>query len=203
MSQRYPILRSGFLTFPTSGLKQPDTPFDDTAAALLGKTHLAPNDDHFFHENIQKLYVKTVKNAQLNILTDITMQEHIVRAAAEAFGTKDFFAWINLQLKNPHLTSVHQKFLIETLNYLKGAPRQMHVAQWHRLLEMGTSEDRTTIRPNNFTRELEAIFKDKSLPHNLSEVLVRWIRQEGGWFDLIESLEAIFGNRRTQTGYLG
>lgn len=198
---KYPILRSGFITFTQRGLRQPNQPTDDLSMSILGKERLIVDNDNFFHDNIQKLFVQCIKDAHLNGLNNNVVQENILKAAAEAFGKEDgtanFFDWIMLQEINPGMTSIHQKFLMDTCEYLTGKKRDLAAFQWIPLLEAGTSENRSTLRTSNYHKKMEEFRRSGVIPHKLSDVLVRWVRQERGFYDLMMSLEAIFGNRRT------
>lgn len=197
----YPILRSGFVTFTMKGLRQPNQPVDSLQMAILGKERLTPDNDNFYHENCQKLYVRSIKEAHQNVCGDLEFQEDILQAAAEAFGkgdgTGNFFDWVQIQDSNPNFTAIHRKFIIETCDFIMGKPRQMWVPQWIKLLEAGTSESRTALRDrdNSYYKKIEEYRKDKVLPHKLSQLLYDWMRQENGVYDLVTSLEVIFGNR--------
>jgi len=195
--QKYPILRSGFVSMTDAGLKQPKSSFDGHAAAILGKERLEPDDEHFYNENVQKLFVLTLKEANLNILDRFEVQENILKAAAQAFGTKNFWDWINFQSSSPIVSSVHQAFIIETLRYINGTPRKTHIQQWIRLLEAGSSQMKNAIRNEHYFEELRKLRESKAIPADMSAVFTKWLRQENGYYDFICSMAAIFGNRRT------
>ncbi len=192
----YPILRSGFISLNKTGLKQPVDSDMNFAAAILNKRHLEPNNDYFYHEVIQNLFLKMKAEAQSNVLNQLVVQEQVLLAAYEAFGTKNFWDWVIFQITNAELTSLHTAFLIETLNYISGAPRKTHVEQWIRLLN--ADKDKSAIvtigSVNHLT--LSDLFKNKMVPSKINKVFVKWLRQPQGFYDFLCSLEVIFGNRR-------
>lgn len=197
---KYPILRSGFITFPTSGLRQPNQPVDAGALAILGKMRWMPDNDNFYHQNIQTLFAQAISISKENGLFDLTFQENCLKAASEAFGTDDLFRWIDLQSTNPELTPVHQAFILETLDYITGIPRKMQVWQWIRLLDANMGKNRNNIRNTDYYQKLAAHRRAGIVPAKLSETFVKWVRQPKGFYDFIQSLEVIFGNRNVLSG---
>lgn len=195
--KKYPVLRSGFLGVSLVGMKQPDSKYNAFNAAILGKQRLEPDNSNYYHEDIQKLFVRSQKEGQYGILNDFQFQEDILRSAAEAFGTTNFYDWLKIQLLNPEITGIQKAFLVETLEYLCGTPRKTHIHQWIRLLEYTGGKDRNAIRTTGANERIEEFIDKRLVPASLSEVFVRWIRQPGGFYEFISSMEAFFGNRKT------
>ena len=196
LDKKYPVLRSGFITFTTNGLDKNEDASNSFALALLGKSRLAPDQAGFFHENLQKLFVAYIKAAPEFRSVSIEMQENVIVNALEAFGTKNFFDWITLQEDNPHMEPEHQRFIIETLKFILGTPRQLSVLQWVRLLEVYNEKDHSNIRSPGYYKEL-AELKKQFRSHLLADVFVEWMRREDGFYDFLVSMAVIFANRHS------
>lgn len=196
---KYPILRSGFITFQTGGLKRPTHSFDKSVLSMLGKVNQQPDTLGFYHATLHQLYVAMARNMDTPIVNDLSVQTKMFLNAAEAFGTKNFADWIRLQSENPCFTSDHQAFLLETLDYLDGKRRKLRVVQWIRLLEHRDRVCKSITNHETYRRRMEQGLNRLS-SHRLSEVLVRWARQPDGLYDLLSTLAVIFGNRRYSTG---
>lgn len=198
-SIRYPILRSGFITFDTKGFRRSNQPDNATTLALLGKTQLAPDNSGFYHENLHLLFAAMVRNLHGTFFNEFEVQEKILKGALEAFGTKNFFDWVSLQDQNPEFSSAHQRFLIETLEYIAGTPRKINVTQWLRILEKADSHDQANIRTNDYGSKV-AQHRKMLGTSSLASVIVRWLRQDNGNYDFLSSMAVIFGNRRYSSG---
>lgn len=194
--RKYPILRSGFVGLSQIGLKQPSTVSVSIVADILNKRRVEPDNDYFYHETIQDLFVKTIEGAQNGILNNFDFQEKILKAAIEAFGTKNFWDWIIFQFTDGEVTAMHCAFLVETLNYISGVPRKTQIQQWIRLLEATNDSSLIVTQGNSAYASLLELRNNKMIPADLAEVFVKWLRQPNGYYDFVCSLQVIFGNRR-------
>lgn len=194
--KKYPVLRSGFITFTTDGLDKNVDVNNKFALALLGKVRLAPDPAGFFHENLQKLFMNYIKTSPESRIVSTEIQENVIVNALEAFGTDNFFDWISLQDENRHIEPEHQRFIVETLEFLQGKPRQLNVMQWIRLLEVYNEKDHSNIRSPGYFKTVGEIKKQFD-SHSLADVIVKWMRCENGFFDFIVSMAVIFGNRHS------
>ncbi len=192
----YPILRSGFVGLSSTGLVQPSSTNNAIAAALLNKQTLQPDNNYFYHETLQSLYLKTIEGVTSNILGKIDFQEEIITAAAEAFGTRNIWDWIVHQFANGSITGLHAAFLKETLNFVSGAERKTRPEQWIRLLEATTEHSLIVTQNSNDYLGLNELRSTRIIPARLDQFFVQWIRQPNGIYDFVVSLEVIFGNRR-------
>jgi hypothetical protein len=195
--QKFPVLRSGFVGLTMEGMKKPTSAFDATAAAILNKQRLEPDDDYFYHESTQRLFVRLMNEGQIGKLKELPFQEEILHAAREAFGTTNFWEWVSLQEDSPTFSPIHQAFIIDTMNYICGTPRKMHVQRWIGLLEANTNQNREAIRTVRYDDSIREFREGKMISANLASVFVQWLRQPQGFYDFMCSLEAIFGNRRS------
>lgn len=193
---RYPILRSGFVGLSIAGLITPSTPFDRVSNSILGKSRLAPNNDYFYHEKIDELFKMSIKN--YHMFNDLSVQEMIVLSALEAFGSKNFFKWLELQNDKPSVSYAHHTFLIETLDFITGTSRKLHVTQWIGILEARPNAKPTKIMTLDYFKKFDS--KTGVLPNKLSSIITMWVGQENGWYDLLSSLMVIFGNRHILSG---
>jgi hypothetical protein len=194
----HPILKSGFVGLSMAGLQEPRETFDQNVAAILQKTRLIPDSSFFYHEGINKLFLQMLKEAHsYQILNNLDYQEKILKAAAEAFGTTHFWEWIDFQAGKPTISGIHEEFILETLRYLSGQPRRIAVQQWVRLLEAGvTRESRETLVESTYLKDLADYRRMTSATNRLHDVFTAWIRRDGGWYDFVCSMAAIFANRR-------
>jgi hypothetical protein len=137
-------------------------------------------------------------------VTSFEFRENILLAALDAFGTKDFREWLNIQGRSPYLTEMHRRFLNDTLRFILNGTRAAVMQNWRRLIQP------TDITPNDrdvpvefgdffaASYEVSALESSAGLGEKptaeLTSVLHQWVSREGGHEDLIETLHILFGS---------
>ena len=193
----YPILRSGFVALSPTGFKHPTPVSVSIAADILNKRRMQPDSNYFYHEGIEDLYLQTVDGAQTNILKNSEFQERILVSAKEAFATSNVWEWILIQFRHGGISGLHAAFLIETLNYIAGtAERKTNIQQWVRLLEAGSDISMIVTENSSSFLTLSELQKRNMIPRTLEDLVLKWLKQDGGFYDFMMSLKVIFGNRR-------
>lgn len=194
---RYPVLQSGFVSLVPSDLVVPLNKVPGLTNAVLSKDYLNKENNKFFSPSIKKLYGNFNRNQ--NVLIDFEFREEITKTALYLFGTPSFFQWLKFQREQRTLGHMHYEFLEQTLAFISGHPRSLHVTQWLSLLE---PVDKSVSGQFNFERffiEAKKNPKDIIIPSATTDLITQWLCREGGYTDLLTSLLVIFGPREGVT----
>lgn len=215
--RKFVILQSGFKTAEHGDLALP--PAEDvsnTINSVLQGTSIKQTINGYFQREVTDIYLQYSKDSR--IITMFDFREYLLRVAITVFNEVNFKSWIELQNSNPHYTSTHKEFIIDTLTYLCTGVRNFNVETWPMLLGIKIANERDTKTVVN----LNKYFSDHTLrmspisdvpeeskgsyinfhtpdfiPINdgLVDVISRWTSHRDGYKDLIYSLYAIFGDR--------
>lgn len=195
MSERYPILQSGFIASSESGLSVHKTETDIVLDYTLGKTHLKNINNYFFSKDITALH--KAWHGDQSLLTKFEFREKILKEAKQAFafltGTS-FQKWVQLQVDKESVTDMHMHFLNETIGFIFGKTRTMTVHQWYSLLEARSTNNHSDISLN-----INNLGIDSSSIYSLEKVIQLWVSRKDGFEDLLNSLFVIFGERTAIT----
>jgi len=195
MATQYPILQSGFLSYPTDDLVFPETEGKNLGVAILMKDYLTPKSTGFFNKPVEMLYEDSLRTPAL--VNDFDFQERIIKAASAAFGAPVITDWLALQVNTPSVTIQHRNFLLDTLNYVSGQGRRMDPALWFPLLSSGNVGPGVSIMAAKYFIADDGGY---ALPQSKGGFLAHWLGQPGGTQDLLTSLRIIFGKRRKVVG---
>lgn len=215
--QAFPILQSGFVSFPNRDL-QKDTPTEPTIRQeVIFKVKRNPLEKYHYSKEVSELFSRWVNNR--NALKDFGFRERILKAAFSLFKNISFFEWLRFQNDKPMFSDLHRVYAIETLDYLTGrSPRKIENIQWIRLLEANEKTSGTRVDLDSYfirNGQSEAIgpvceiassasnygsaMNAKQLPMKLVDILQIWTAKERGFEDLLITLNVIFGSRSTIT----
>jgi hypothetical protein len=142
------------------------------------------------NQNIEALWAAL--NDSYGAADSMEFREKILRVALNAFGTKDFVEWINIQMNGPSTGDMHMKFLHETLTFIETGKRGMSLHNWGAMLSLSEITHNET--PNEGQFNWFFITGDKR-PKNttLIDVIQRWCSQPSGFIDLAHTLHVLFG----------
>lgn len=197
---KLPILQSGFLSYPNDNLVKPELYEKSVYEMMLGKEHRAGNNINFYFDEVVSLYNQWSGNNSL--LSNFGFREKIILAAMRAFGHGSIYSWLNMQNENANLSALHEKFIIDTLNFVGGKARSIQTSQWLRMVEVRhqSSGIKLDVKGYFINDAYGSLARSPSplttyLPANLSEFLKLWLSQPKGFEDLLICLYIIFGNR--------
>ncbi len=195
MSNRYPILQSGFVAANESNISIHKTETDIVLDYTLSKTHLKNINNYFFSKNITAIYKAWIDN---NILMNrFEFRESILKEAKQAFSFLtggSFQKWIQLQVDKDTVTNMHMQFLNETVGFIFGKYRSISVHQWFSLLEVNN-----TSKHADNKLDYQGLDIDTSAIYSLEKVIQLWVSRDIGFEDLLCTLYVIFGERTAVT----
>lgn len=124
---------------------------------------------------------------------------YVVKVVTEAllhFGDTDVMSWINMQLESKEASPQHEQWLQETLGFvLSGYRRHTNYNAWCYVLSAGGNTHSFNVLSEKTRKMLgdKVVYGVERL--TMREFVVMWIRREGGFNDLIESLHVLYGRR--------
>ncbi len=122
-------------------------------------------------------------------------REQVLKAALGAFGTKSFIDWCRLQEESPYLTDLHRRFLNDTFEFIKTGKRSMVPNTWSAIVKpriTGAVDDATGYYYKEYFRLNQASLLRR--PFGVSDTIVAWTGQPGGFEDMIATLHILFGD---------
>lgn len=190
----------GFRVYPRgflgASLGEQIKPTERSAAAQLRSYQYHP--DWFknqtvpreVNQNIEALWAAL--NDSYGAADSMAFREKILRVALNAFGTKDFCEWIDIQMKGPSTGDLHVKFLQEMLTFIDTGKHSMSLHNWGAMLALSEITHNET--PNEGQFNWFFITGDKRPKNtNLIDVIQRWCSHPGGFIDLAHTLHVLFG----------
>jgi hypothetical protein len=202
MQNRYNILQSGFLSLENKQLLTPqavnqDLEFD---AYILNKPYKDTENLFFYHKAISDLFDEY--NADYRNSANFAFQEKFLIAFIDALSTQTFAQWIDLQFNNARLSEIHVKFLIDTLNFIRGMGRCISVDSWQLLIDKDNPYNKAAaskIELSDYFDSKDFIYENSlkldKIPYNLPLTLQCWITQPMGFSDLVVTADIIFGKK--------
>lgn len=154
--------------------------FNQTASLYDEKNHVS-------NEDIEVLYAQYTKKTAKTGTFDF--HELIIQAALEAFGTKQFIEWIDLQNKSPEVNYLNSRFLRDTLKFIETGKREMVLENWEPLLN---SDGVVTGEWENVTQDAIELNKRIRII-DLKDVIRIWCSQPNGLSDMLITLHILFG----------
>jgi hypothetical protein len=198
MKQPYPVLQSGFVAVGPEGLTLPDPIEPTIRQSVIFKEFKSPLLNYHFSPAVTELFNNW--SAKKEVLREFDFRERLLKVAFKAFGTKEFRAWLLLQLEAETLSALHKKFLLETCDYiLNGTARRLSNVQWVNLLEAGPTTASVRLSPSEFLSNKDGVREYTNIPEKMVELIVRWTQHRDGFEDLLVCLYVIFGARSRQT----
>lgn len=186
------ILQSGFLAHPNEDLIT-NTPAKDTTVLQLvnlNKPDTRVNSPYHFNREVSSIYDALQDDHK--ILKDFDYRERVLLAAKHAFKSEYIVDWFSMQRKSQFLTTLHRKFLLDTLDYIATGHRYVNTESWLNIVEIREMSDvdkRCAYNP-------EIYFNEKGVLNytpKLIQTIGRWVQHPDGFQDLIRTLFIIFG----------
>jgi len=132
--------------------------------------------------------------------------EDLCKIMLGIFASNKFGQWLFVQKQSPKYSALHERFLIDTCNYLQTGKRAMSIYNWEGLFKFNYAEgapmygarhtESNTPLKLHESNPVQAaqVFK---LFENLtiSSLILLWLSKEGGFDDLITSLYILFGSK--------
>lgn len=201
---QYVILQSGYLSFPLPDLVRSYPTQDKTALQLmnLAKADRRTNNPFHFHREVESIFKGYEDSTQL--LRDFEFRQRILTAAKRVFGDRSFYQWCALQQHSPYLTTMHRRFIYDTLNYLYTGQREVSIESWMNLVEARDITDidaRMPYQPDGYfdLKHQESLVASSSrpriLPPDLLPILQRWATHVDGYKDMLYTLYIVFGKQ--------
>jgi len=204
------ILQSGFLSYPSNDLIT-NYPVKDTTVLQfvnLSKPDNRSDNPYHYHREIDAVYNAYISDNR--IIGDFDYRERVLTAAKHAFNSESLLAWCDMQRNTQFLTTMHRKFIYDTLEYIATGGRAIDPESWINLIEIRDVTDvdkRVEYNPSlyfdlrNNSRLIAVGLDEKShdLPKDLLKCIVNWVCHPTGFTDLIYSLYIIFGKRYDYT----
>lgn len=188
-----PILQSGFLSSHEEGLINSEQITEDRfiRAIELGKPVDTKGNAYFYNKDIDNIFNRYANEHRL--LSDFDFREAIYFLAKTAFGTSDIEGWFTLQLESPYLTTIHRRFLNDTMEFIFSGNRSVGCENW-----LGLIYPRSCTTVDSKT---EVLIKDyfggdtPKLPRNFINLIAQWTQQKNGVLDLLYFLTIVFSKR--------
>lgn len=139
---------------------------------------------------VQALYEEYLRSNRIGY--DFDFREKILKVALQAFGCYCFQQWIEAQYCTRGLTDMHQRFLQDTLQFIRYGKRSMNLESWQALVLFNANAPALRTLPDDvreFFRIGEKYRPDTTLP----AVIQRWCEKPNGLEDLLGTLHILFG----------
>ncbi|MBB5409403.1 hypothetical protein HDG34_003344 [Paraburkholderia sp. HC6.4b] len=155
---------------------------------------------------VEMLYAQYIRRAAATM--SFEFREKILIVALDAFGTASFTDWYATQPESPSFGDTHQRFLIDTLHFIRHGRRNLPLESWasfllpfdggRRLAHAGETPDETepTEAAEEFFSYMQSTQPIAAGPGTalLADVIQQWTSRAGGIEDLIGTLHLLFGN---------
>lgn len=194
----YPVLQSGFVGLNNTGLTLPDPIEPTVRETVIFKAFKPPLQAYYYSNPVVEIFNRW--SARPVSIKNFEFRERILKTFFQCFGSRRFREWLAVQLESGQMSGLHQKFLLETLEFaLTGKRRKIECIQWVNLLEAGPVTMSIRVNPDEFYQTKKELHNDVRIPMDLTEILLPWLTQNGGFEDVLITLYVIFGSRLRQT----
>lgn len=194
------VFSRGFIGLSTPGLNK-ETNKKTVADQLIDIRYRADTKTEdkmeVYNVNITKMYTAMIDGTYHG--NSITFNKAIIVEALRNFGSVNLLDWINLQKTSRYFTSNHQKFLLDTLNFIVTGKRKTTIRTWEIILKRKTVDDVESVSNNKefdskILSFLNSIASDGNpISSNLTRIIPEWFSHRGGNEDLLLTLNIIFG----------
>jgi hypothetical protein len=188
--KRLPILQSGFLSLTDVGLAKSE-PLPDSAVIRsyeLGKPMDSSGNAFFYNKDVQAMFDQF--NVDDRVIKSFEFRENALRVIKAAFATKSFSEWVTAQMESPFLTTMHRRFLNDTLDFISNGRREVASESWLGLIfprEITQSDQALDVQIGKYFRQP---YSQDTIPSDLTNVIANWTSREGGFQDLIYSKQS-------------
>lgn len=159
---------------------------------LHNNSSLRENKNVMSNTDVEGLW-KGLTNGN-SYISNESFREAILISALNAFGTKNFYEWIDLQINNQYLGNDHVRFINDTFNFIKTGQRSLNIAFWLQLLAGNNDNNGNRVKVNldNFFPSNRPLhLRDTTL---VKDIIIKWVSQPNGFEDLLGSLHILFGD---------
>ena len=195
------VYGSGFIGFDINITERKVTRPSTTKMLVdsrFNKPPMSKPNYELHNDRVSDLYDRLI--TQTSDMTSFTFKDEIVTTALTAFGTQNFNTWVMLQNSSPFVTREHARFIMETLAFIAGTPRQISLSVWQRILKKRQENQQprleTPIDPSAFFRDINPDFTFSGLQQSRSDlgaIVAEWTSRPRGFEDMLWSLNVIFG----------
>lgn len=188
------ILQSGFLCTNLNILEKGKVEKPNFSDLVLVKSHLKLDETNFYSKEIQKLYENYCSDQKM--VSKFLFREQVLKFTFKLFNEQNIRNWISLQSQSEYFTELHRAFIIQTLQYINGSERSVHVTQWFNLLGCSEATKNTNLDLEDY------LDRDRNIRYmnsDIRDLVNRWVCRSGGFGDMLTSMHAIYGQRKTIT----
>ena len=204
---KYPMLQSGFVSLYDDGLTIRIPSRDRIVRSILQKDYLAPNNENKYDPEVDDIYRAYL--ADKKAMRSFEFRERVLKAAIANFRKDTFDEWVEFQNATKLMAPIHVEFVEETIKYVwYGRKRLLTWDSWGYLVENKPLQNNHRIdipllkATVNFDSRFDTV-KDIILERehlgseawSLDHFLSTWVSREGGFNDLLETLNVVFGDR--------
>jgi hypothetical protein len=168
----------------------------------LAKADRRTNNPFHHHREVDSIFKAYEDTAML--LRDFDFRQRVLSVAKRAFGEKSLHHWCELQRHSPYLTTMHRRFIYDTLGYIYSGRREVSVDSWMNLIEARDITDVDTrvvydpsgyfnLKHNDSMRA--SSLRPQEVPPDLNGAICSWVSQTDGFKDLVYTLYIIFGKQ--------
>jgi hypothetical protein len=172
----------------------------------LAKADRRTNNPFHLHREADSIFKAYEDNATL--LRDFDFRQRLLGATKRAFGEKSFYHWCEMQRHSPYLTTMHRRFIYDTLNYIYTGQRSVSIESWMNLIEARDITDvdaRMAYEPSGYfmLKHQDSMRASSLRPQALSPDLIgiikEWVVHHDGFKDLLHTLYIVFGRQSEYT----
>jgi hypothetical protein len=200
------MLQSGFLGFEGPDLVKPPPPGHGEVLQAIKLNKRFDRVPPVYHYDTRVEALMSAYRADPGVLKNFEFREQLLRTAKGVFQTPSLYVWCELQAENPRLLGVHREFLTDSLMYLTSGERRLNAQAWSGLLSPQEEAPKDAVIPYDFTPffksqgptvELRGLNGGPTLAPWATVVgaLQRWTSYPGGFGDLLNFLDAVFGKK--------
>jgi hypothetical protein len=188
--KKFPKLQSGFVSYENDELTEEAKYHDLMLSALVAKDFQNETNVGLYSPNVSGIYNEWRVDSSL--IKNFEFRERILMAAKSSFNTKSFSYWLELQNLKGDISRLHKAFLIDTLEFIRGANRKVEVSQWIALIDRSVNTSSVKV---DFASFFGRQVNNEIASAKMNDVIVTWTSRHGGFEDLLISLHVIFGSR--------
>lgn len=191
LSNRYPVLHSGFVALSEAGLTKPKSNPPSFAETILFRQGNREYEPYFYSEDVTSLFDEWRSNPA--VLKDFDFRERIIRQAVQRFGP-DVGDWMDFQAQKPGFSSTHKQFLQRMVKWTQPLPYQageyVDIIQWLGLLAPGQG-NQVSFTYGDTCASLGGDFDARVT----TKALRNWLSREDGYASLLNFMYVVFGER--------
>lgn len=211
---KYPILQSGFVSLTAGQLTPFDPDIDPFVDLVLAQSYLRSNNPYFYSKAISEMFNHWLTNPEA--IRQFEFREQILVQAKRLFSNPVVKQWFAIQEGQQFISSLHVRFLEETLRFTQGIPRTIAAQQWYPMLEASKTTIPVRFDHKKYFNQQPGVArsecdyplyeyrlsecgasKEISVTWDLDSFLRDWTLQKNGFVDLLTCLNVIFGIRES------